>query len=41
LIFVGGAHALFLLRVVVARQAAAKQRAIDLARFKQLKDAQR
>jgi hypothetical protein len=41
LIFVGGAHALFLLRVAVARQAAAKQRGIDLERFKQLKDAQR
>jgi hypothetical protein len=40
LIFVGGAHALFLLRVVVARQASARQRAIDLARFKQLKDGQ-
>ncbi len=37
LIFVGGAHALFVLRVVVARLAAAKQRGIDLARFKQLK----
>ena len=37
LIFVGGAHALFLLRVVVARQAAAKRRAIDFGRFQQLK----
>jgi len=37
LIFVGGAHALFLLRVAVARQAASKQRAIDQARFEQLK----
>jgi hypothetical protein len=37
LIFVGGAHALFLLRVVVARQSAARQRAIDLERFNQLK----
>lgn len=37
LIFVGGAHALFLLRVGVARAAAARQRAIDLARFRELK----
>lgn len=37
LIFVGGAHALFVLRLVVAKQAAAKQRAIDLERFQQLK----
>jgi hypothetical protein len=37
LIFVGGAHALFVLRVVVARVAAAKQRKIDLERFQQLK----
>jgi hypothetical protein len=37
LIFVGGAHALFLIRLVVARQLAAKQRAIDLERFQQLK----
>jgi hypothetical protein len=37
LIFVGGAHGLFLLRVVVARQAAARQRTIDLERFRQLK----
>jgi hypothetical protein len=36
-IFVGGAHALFALRVVVARFAASKQRAIDLERFRQLK----
>jgi hypothetical protein len=41
LIFVGGAHALFVLRVIVARQASAKQRGIDLARFKQLRDGQR
>jgi hypothetical protein len=39
LIFVGGAHALFVLRLFVARQAAAKQRAIDLERFQQLKRA--
>jgi hypothetical protein len=37
LIFVGGAHALFVLRVIVARVAAARQRAIDLERFQQLK----
>jgi hypothetical protein len=36
LIFVGGAHALFGLRLFVARHAAAKQRAIDLERFQQL-----
>jgi hypothetical protein len=37
LAFIGGAHALFVLRVVVARSVAAKQRAIDLARFQQMK----
>jgi hypothetical protein len=37
LIFVGGAHALFLIRLAVARQSAAKQRTIDLERFQQLK----
>jgi hypothetical protein len=37
LIFVGGAHALFALRLLVARQSASKQRAIDLERFQQLK----
>ena len=36
-IFVGGAHALFILRVIVARAAAGRQRAIDLARFQQMK----
>ena len=36
-IFVGGAHALFVLRLFVARQAASRQRAIDLERFQQLK----
>ena len=35
--FVGGAHALFVLRLLVARQAARRQRAIDLGRFQQLK----
>jgi hypothetical protein len=39
LIFVGGAHALFALRLLVARHAASTQRAIDLARFEQLKNA--
>ncbi len=37
LLFVGGAHALFALRIIVARQTAAKQRAIDLERFQQLR----
>ena len=37
LVFVAGGHALFVLRVVVARAAAAKQRAVDLARFQQLR----
>jgi hypothetical protein len=39
LAFVGGAHTLFLLRVLVAKHSAAKQRAIDQARFTQLWDA--
>ena len=38
LIFIGGAHALFVLRLLVARQAASRQRAIDLARFQQMKN---
>jgi hypothetical protein len=37
IVFVGGAHALFALRLLVARAAAASQRAIDLDRFAQLK----
>jgi hypothetical protein len=37
LIFVGGAHALFGLRLVVARIVAGRQRAIDLERFQRLK----
>jgi hypothetical protein len=37
LIFVGGAHLLFALRLFVARTAASRQRAIDLERFKRLK----
>jgi hypothetical protein len=36
LIFIGGAHALFVLRLAVARNAARRQRAIDLERFQQL-----
>jgi hypothetical protein len=36
LVFVVGAHALFVLRLVVARAAAGRQRAIDLERFQQL-----
>ncbi len=39
LLFVGGAHALFLVRLAMARGAAGRQRAIDLARFEQLKSA--
>jgi len=37
LTFVGGAHLLFALRIIVVRSAAGRQRAIDLARFQQLK----
>jgi hypothetical protein len=37
IVFVGGAHALFVLRLFIARQAARRQRAIDLERFTQLK----
>jgi hypothetical protein len=37
LIFVAGAHVLFVIRILVARQAARNQRAIDQARFQQLK----
>lgn len=37
LIVVGGAHVLFVLRLVAARAGTAKQRAVDLARFRQLK----
>lgn len=38
LVFVGGAHALFLLRLGVARAAAQRQRAVDLQRFQQLRN---
>ena len=37
LIFILGAHALFALRLVAARQGARKQRAIDLARFQEIR----
>jgi hypothetical protein len=37
LVFVGGAHAIFLLRIFAARHIASRQRAIDLARFTELK----
>jgi hypothetical protein len=37
LVFIGGAHALFVLRLGVARATARRQRAIDLQRFQQLK----
>jgi hypothetical protein len=38
IVFVVGAHALFVLRLAVARAAAARQRVVDLARFQVLKD---
>ena len=38
LVVIGGAHALFATRVVTARHAAAAQRAIDLARFRELRE---
>jgi hypothetical protein len=37
LVFVGGAHALFAVRLAAARAAATRQRAVDLERFAQLK----
>ena len=37
IVFVVGAHALFVLRIAVARAAAARQRVVDLERFRQLK----
>jgi len=40
LIFVGGAHALFLLRLAVAHEVAKKQRNVDLERFGVLKRGQ-
>jgi hypothetical protein len=38
LLWVGGAHVLFVLRLLAARHAAGKQRAIDLERFTQLEN---
>jgi hypothetical protein len=38
IVFIGGAHALFVIRVAVARRVASAQRAVDLARFKQIKE---
>jgi hypothetical protein len=37
LTFIGGAHALFVIRVLVAKQTAGRQRAIDAARFHELR----
>jgi hypothetical protein len=37
IVFVGGAHALFVVRLLFARATAARQRAIDAARFVELK----
>ena len=39
LVFIAGGHALFLVRLFSARAAAARQRAVDLARFEELKRA--
>ena len=39
LIFIVGAHALFVLRLLAAGQGARQQRAIDLARFQEIKNA--
>ena len=35
---IGGAHALFIMRLVVARRVASRQRAADLERFRQIKN---
>jgi len=40
LIFIGGAHALFILRLLVARESARRQRAIDQARFEEIRTQQ-
>jgi hypothetical protein len=37
LVFVGGGHVLFVLRVIFARASAARQRSVDLTRFQELK----
>ena len=39
LAMIGGVHALFIARLVVARQVAGRQRAADLERFRQIKQA--
>ena len=41
IVFVAGAHALFVVRLVVARHAASRQRAIDHERFTQMKSSAR
>ena len=41
LAIIGGAHGLFIVRLIVARQVAGRQRAADLERFRQIKDDQR
>jgi len=38
LVALGGAHALFLVRIAVARRVASRQRSADLARFQQIKN---
>jgi hypothetical protein len=38
LAMIGGAHALFIIRLIVARQVAGRQRAADLERFRRLRD---
>ena len=38
LAMLGGVHALFIVRLVVARRVAGRQRAADLERFKNLRD---
>lgn len=39
LVLIGGAHALFILRLLARAASARKQRAVDLARFQELKHA--
>src|SRR5262249_40937308 len=41
LIFVGGGHALFIIRLAAARSGARRQRAVDLARFEDLRATRR
>ena len=40
LVFIGGAHALFVLRLLVAREGARRQRTIDQTRFEELRKQQ-